>query len=93
MPPSLFVSYFGSAEEVLVSTVRLLKERRFDPPRPVEVEHSGRWLPGVQHAWRLCDDGRGWLADVEYVVDYPWGRGKHLRVVPPERVRVAGAAS
>jgi hypothetical protein len=76
-----------------VSTVRLLQERRFDPPRPVEVEHSGRWLPGVQHAWRLCDDGRGWLADVEYVVDYPWGRGKHLRVVPPERVRVAGAAS
>jgi hypothetical protein len=42
-----------------VSAVRLIEERRFDPPRPVQVEQDGRWWPGVQHAWRLCDDGRG----------------------------------
>jgi hypothetical protein len=40
-------------------------------------------------AGRLCDDGQGWMADVEYVVLYPWGYGKHLPMVPPERVRVA----
>ena len=78
---------------MLAMAVRLLEEKRFDPPRPVEVENEGQWLPGLQRAWRLCDDGRGWMADVEYVVLHQWGHGKHLPVVPPERIRVRGAAS
>jgi hypothetical protein len=52
--------------------VRLLELRRFDPPRPVEVEVAGRWWPGTQAALRLCDDGRGRRADVEYVVEHEW---------------------
>lgn len=68
--------------------VHLVAERRFTPPRLVEVERDGYWWPGFQHAWRLCDDGRGWMAAVEYVVIYDWGRGKHLDCVPPGRVRL-----
>ena len=49
---------------------------------------TGRWWPGLQSAWRLLDDDRGWLAEVEYSVDYDWGRGKHLAGVPAERLRV-----
>jgi hypothetical protein len=71
-----------------VVVVRLIEERRFDPPRPVEVERDGGWWPGFQHAWRVCDDERGWTADVEYVVRYPWGIGKHLSSVTPDRVRL-----
>jgi hypothetical protein len=73
--------------------VRLLKEHRYDPPRVVEVEHGGQWSQGFQSAWRLCDDGRGWMAQVEYSVQHEWGRGKHLQTVPPERLRVADEAS
>ncbi len=47
--------------------VRLVDERRYDPPRAVLVEHEGRWWPGFQSRWRLCDDGRGWMAQVEFV--------------------------
>ena len=68
--------------------IRLLEERTFDPPRPVLVEHDGEWWPGLQRAWRLCDDGRGWRADVEYSVQYDWGRGKHMPTVLPERLRL-----
>ena len=68
--------------------VHLVAERRFTPPRLVEVERDGYWWPGFQHAWRLCDDGRGWMAAVEYVAVYDWGRGKHLDCVPPGRVRL-----
>ena len=46
------------------AAVRPIAERRFDPPREVHAEHSGRWWPAAQVAWRLRDDGRGWLADV-----------------------------
>jgi hypothetical protein len=49
--------------------IRLLDQRRCDPPRAVEVEHGGSWWPALQTAWRLCYDGRGWLphvADVQY---------------------------
>ncbi|PRY42058.1 hypothetical protein LY71_1185 [Geodermatophilus tzadiensis] len=53
-------------------SIRLLDERRFDPPRDVEVENGGPWWSGEQTAWRLCD--------------YGWGR--HLTSVPPERVRL-----
>ncbi|MGY1692002.1 hypothetical protein [Geodermatophilus sp. SYSU D01105] len=71
-------------------TIRLVEERRYDPPRSVLVEHDGEWWPGLQRAWRLCDDGRGWMADVEYSVRHDGGIGKHLPCVPPERVRLAG---
>jgi len=71
-------------------TVRLLEERRFDEPRPVEVEHDGAWWPAFQSWWLLCDDDRGWVAQVEYVIQHDYGAGKHLACVPPERVRVAG---
>jgi hypothetical protein len=40
-------------------------------------------------ALATVDDGRGWLADVEHVVAYDWGQGKHLGSVPAERVRLA----
>jgi hypothetical protein len=68
----------------------LIDERRYEPPRRVEVLHDGSWWPGIQSAWRLCEDGRGWRADVEYVVQYEWGSGKHVPTVPPERVRIRG---
>jgi hypothetical protein len=68
--------------------VRLLEERSFTPPRPVEVEHEGSWCPGFQRAWRLCDDSRGWVADVEYVAQHDWGPGKHLACVSPDRLRL-----
>jgi hypothetical protein len=48
------------------TTVRLIEERRFDPPRTVEVEHDGRWWSGTQTALRLCYDARGWMADVTW---------------------------
>ena len=77
----------GYTVRVTVS-VRLLDERRFDPPRNVEVENDGRWWSGEQTAWRLCDDGFGWRAAVTWrqLHDYGWGR--HLTSVPPERVRL-----
>ena len=65
-----------------------LGERRYDPPRAVEVERDGRWWPVLQSAWRLLDDGRGWMAEVNYVVEYEWGREKHLGAVPADRVRL-----
>ena len=54
---------------VLALVVHLLEERRFDPPRGVEVERDGYWWAGFQRAWRLCDD-RGWVAHVGYVVQH-----------------------
>jgi len=69
--------------------VRLLHERRYDPPRPVEVEHKGQWCPGFQSRWLLCDDDRGWMAQVGYTAQHQWGRARHLESVPPERIRMA----
>ncbi len=71
----------------MLPVVRLLEQRIFDPPRSVEVDHNGAWWAGTQTAWRLCDDGRGWRADVEYVVEHERGRGRHVPTVPPERLR------
>ena len=68
---------------------RLVREQLFDPPRAVEVEHDGRWWPGFQSRWLLCDDDRGWMAQVEYTAQGGWGRGKHRESVPPERIRMA----
>jgi hypothetical protein len=48
----------------------------------------GAWWPGLQRSWRLLDDGRGWLAEVEYVVRHDGGQGKHLGGVPADRVRL-----
>jgi len=69
--------------------VRLLHEHRYDPPHPVEVEHEGQWCPGFQLRWMLCDDDRGWMAQVEYTAQHDCGYGKHLASVPPERIRIA----
>jgi hypothetical protein len=68
--------------------VQLLEQRIFDPPRPVEVEHNGAWWPASQSSWRLCDDGRGWMADCTWAEQHDWGLGKYLTMVPPDRVRV-----
>jgi hypothetical protein len=74
---------------VTATPVRLLDERHFDPPRIVLVEHDGRWWTGLQSAWRLCDDGRGWRADVTWLEQHDWGPGRYLTTVPPERLRPA----
>ena len=71
-------------------TVRLLEERRFDPPRVIEVEHAGQWWPGFQYAWRLCDDHRGWMADVTWTEQHEWGLGTYRPMVTPGRARVGG---
>ena len=52
-------------------TVPLIQERIYDPPRAVEVEQDGRWLPAVQRSCHLWDDDRGWVAQVEYTVVQP----------------------
>ncbi len=70
-------------------TVRLLDRRLFNPPRNVDVALDGSWHPGLQRAWQLCDDDRGWMAQVEYVMHYDWGLGKHLEMVPAHRLRPA----
>src|SRR3954453_22222447 len=76
---------------VVSEPVRLLDERRYDPPRHVEVELNGQWWPGLQHAWRLTWDRDHWVADVEFAAVYDWGLGKHFHCVPPGRVRVGAA--
>jgi hypothetical protein len=68
----------------------VISVRRYDPPRVVEVESNGQWWPGLQTAWKLLDDGRGWRAEVEWLEREEWGVGKHLGGVPPERVRLPG---
>jgi hypothetical protein len=40
------------------------------PSRSLGVKHDGQGRPGLQNAWRLRDGGRGWMADVQYVVEY-----------------------
>jgi hypothetical protein len=69
--------------------VRLLTERRYNPPKAVEVEHQGAWWPGFCTGWLLTDCGRGWRTQVEYVVHHKWGFGKPLQAVPAARVRLA----
>lgn len=69
--------------------VRVLEEQRFDPPRPVEIQHDGWWWPGLQRAWRLCDDERGWRAEVRWTEQHEWGPGTYDTMVPSIRVRPA----
>ena len=71
--------------------VRLLAERRYDPPRAVLVELDSQWWPGFQQAWRLTSDRGSWVAEVEFTAQYDWGRGKHLMAVPAKRVRLPEA--
>lgn len=68
-------------------TVAAMTIRRIDPPRAVEVWHDDTWVIGVQTAWIRQDDG-SWKASVEYTVEHDWGRGKHVRVVGEDRVRL-----
>lgn len=69
-------------------TFSALLEQCFQPPRDVEVERNGRWWPGVQAAWRACDDGRGRMAEVVWVELHAWGTGTYRTLVRPERVRL-----
>lgn len=68
--------------------VRVLEEQLFYPPRAVEVEHGGAWWPGTQNAWRLCDDERGWMAEVRWTEQHQWGPGTYDTMVAPDRVRL-----
>ncbi|MGY1594935.1 hypothetical protein ACI79D_23420 [Geodermatophilus sp. SYSU D00708] len=69
----------------------VLVERRIDPPRHVEVECAGRWWPGVQHAWRMYDDGTGWRAAVRFVAAAAGDDlGSRDADVPRERIRDRG---
>lgn len=68
--------------------VRLLEERRFNPPRVVEVEDEGHWWVGTQRSWRLCDDSRGWMAEVRWTRRHEWGLGTYDTMVTPDRVRL-----
>src|SRR3954463_3951315 len=72
--------------------VRVLEERRFDPPRRVEVESHGAWHVGYQRAWRLCDDTRGWMAEVRWSEQHEWGLGTYDTMVTPQRVRLPKGA-
>ncbi|MCU1617458.1 MAG: hypothetical protein JWO98_4998 [Frankiales bacterium] len=53
----------------------------------MEVEKERSWWPGIQRAWRLRDDGRGWMADVGFVAQHEWGQGKYVLSVPVGRVQ------
>jgi hypothetical protein len=73
---------------VIERTVHLVQHRVYDPPREVEVERDGCWFHALQHSWQLWDDGRGWVAEVEWTQSYYWGVRTVLAVVPAERVRL-----
>jgi hypothetical protein len=75
---------------LVVALIRLLAERRHDPPWAVEVEDGGHWWPGFHSRWLLCVDGRGWMAQVEFSMQHEWGGREHLQSVPPERLRIPG---
>jgi hypothetical protein len=78
---------------VVERTVPLIQERIYEPPRAVEVEVEGRWLPGLQRSWHQWDDDRGWLAEVEVTVSYYWGARTAAMAVPAARVRLATVSS
>src|SRR2546421_9681713 len=90
-PPGCDPARRPPRSRVVSEPVRLVDERRYDPPRHVEVELNGQWWPGLQHAWRLTTDRDHWVADVEFAAVYDWGLGKHFHCVPPGRVRLAAA--
>lgn len=51
------------------------------------VLHDGVWLPGWQNGWVRWPDGQ-WRASVSFTADYEWGRGKHVKSVPADQVRL-----
>lgn len=57
--------------------------RWYDEPRPVLVEHEGRWYRGFCEGWARWPNGV-WMASVTYSVA---PGEKYVRSVPPERVR------
>jgi len=71
---------------VQVQHVRVLEAQMFDPPRRVEVEHNDAWHTGYQRPWRLCDDSRGWMAEVRWSEQHEWGLGTQDTMVEPDRV-------
>jgi hypothetical protein len=77
---------------VIERTVHLLQDRFYDPPREVEVERDGTWSPALQHSWQLWDDGRGWVAEVEWTERYYWGIRTVVAMVPADRVRLEDTA-
>lgn len=68
-------------------TVPLVQERTYEPPRAVEVEVDGRWVPGLQRSWHQWEDDRGWVADVEVTVTCYWGALTRSLTVPAARLR------
>jgi hypothetical protein len=77
---------------VIERTVTLLQDRVYDPAREVEVERDGTWSPALQRSWQLWDDGRGWVAEVEWTERYYWGIRTVVAMVPADRVRLEDAA-
>ncbi|MGY1605119.1 hypothetical protein [Geodermatophilus sp. SYSU D00815] len=67
-----------------------LVERAVNPRRQVEVLVDGRWWPGVQHGWRMYDDGSGWRAVVSFVVSTGAGLEAREDDVPVGHFRVRG---
>jgi hypothetical protein len=70
--------------------VGLVKERRFDLPRPAEVQDGAR-RPGSLRAWRLCDGNRVWMADVRSTPEHNWGPGRYDEAVPVDQVGAVDA--
>ncbi|MGY1636233.1 hypothetical protein ACI78V_06215 [Geodermatophilus sp. SYSU D00742] len=68
--------------------VQRLEYRRLEVPRLVEVLSGDTWWPGLQFAWQLRDDLRGLMADVSWSRQHDWGLGRHVGMVPPERLRI-----
>jgi hypothetical protein len=73
---------------LVVALIRLLAERRHDPPGRSRSRTAATWWPGFHSRWLLCVDGRGWMAQVESSMQHEWGGREHLRSVPPERLRI-----
>ena len=78
---------------MVARTVPLLQERIYEPPRSVEVDYEGHWIPGLQRSWHHWDDDRGWVAEVEVTVSRYWGVLTRCLVVEAAQIRLAERAS
>ena len=88
MRPRPGVDRITSLRCPFVNDGRCLVERRLDLPRHIDVYETGQWWPGVQHAWRMYDDGTGWRAAVRFVVAGPAEELDAREAdVPRERIR------
>lgn len=61
-------------------------QRPFDPPRPIHVEHDGRWWPGACLRWIRQPDGT-WRALCQWT-EAPGMQ--YQQTLPADRVRPAG---